>query len=837
MAPLVCVCLALALWMTGSRPAAGTRARSLDSGSRWDQDYFNITDQALRFRQAGDFRSAAKVYQQGVTEAVRRADKLAEVRFLISVGGCHLGLSEYRAALAAFLAARERAVAIRDTMDLGAISGNLSSIYLQMWDIPDAQRAAEDGLETIKDLPNAYFVPQLLLLVGRIHALQKDGLAESFYRRSMEAARHNGDRQTEARTWDWIGDEQFARDEIAAAEKSYLEGYNLRAAKKSSELAFSYGRLGALRLAQGRLDDAEKFTGLALESSHGSKLGWPDYLMLHQKGSIHLARGRVTAALEDFSKAIESTIQERINVLPSRSSFTASNIGFEDKIYRSFIELAADQAVLTGNSTWASRSFQALELNRAASLRESLALANVWREKLPAVYWETVGRMEAAQAKSLRIGKVDSSIPSLRLKITEMEAAAGLSFAVKKGENFRIQTSLNHFQAGLDSSEIFLSFFLGRDSSYVWAVSRESLHIYRLAPERAIAADVGAFRTALREKSAKVGPPGFTTTSNPVEFSERTEAERLGARLYEDLFGPLNRGEKGKKQWLLSLEGSLFEVPFAALMERESGGKTAYMVERHSIQEVPGALLLHNSADSTPRSGLFLGVGDPVYNAADSRWTNTTWKASDHAASTSPSTGARAGQLPRLVASSDEIRASADTWERRMGAARLLEGFDAGREEFLQELALHPSVIHLATHVLFAPPQARESGREQAFVAFSIPRSTRSEGPEYLTTARISTLHVPGALVVMTGCATGTGESRMGAGLLGLTRAWLMAGASGVLSTAWPVEDSTGEIFSRFYRYYPDMPAAEALRRSQVEMSHRAAPAQWAAYQLTGGLR
>jgi CHAT domain-containing protein len=118
-----------------------------------------------------------------------------------------------------------------------------------------------------------------------------------------------------------------------------------------------------------------------------------------------------------------------------------------------------------------------------------------------------------------------------------------------------------------------------------------------------------------------------------------------------------------------------------------------------------------------------------------------------------------------------------------------------------------------------------------------MPRDTRNKSPQYLTTARISTLHVPGALVVMTGCATGTGDARSGAGLLGLTRAWLMAGASGVLSTAWPVEDSTGEIFSRFYQYYPVASAAEALRRSQVEILHRTAPSQWASYQLTGGLR
>jgi CHAT domain-containing protein len=102
-------------------------------------------------------------------------------------------------------------------------------------------------------------------------------------------------------------------------------------------------------------------------------------------------------------------------------------------------------------------------------------------------------------------------------------------------------------------------------------------------------------------------------------------------------------------------------------------------------------------------------------------------------------------------------------------------------------------------------------------------------------------LHVPGSLVVMTGCSTGTGEARAGAGLLGLTRAWQMAGAGTVLATSWPELDSTGEIFKSFYRHLRNAPAAEALRRSQVEMIHsgtwRAAPSYWASYQVTGGWR
>jgi CHAT domain-containing protein len=181
----------------------------------------------------------------------------------------------------------------------------------------------------------------------------------------------------------------------------------------------------------------------------------------------------------------------------------------------------------------------------------------------------------------------------------------------------------------------------------------------------------------------------------------------------------------------------------------------------------------------------------------------------------------------------------------------VLQGPEAQRDAFLGRLERRPSVIHLATHVLF--PAAN---REQGLIAFSLADSHNggsragdssnvgSRGsavePEFLTTSEIAGLRVPGALVVMTGCATGSGEAQAGAGLLGLTRAWLMAGASTVISTAWPVEDNSGGIFARFYFYLRDHSAAEALQLSQREAAHsrtgRQGPENWASYQVTGGI-
>ncbi len=144
--------------------------------------------------------------------------------------------------------------------------------------------------------------------------------------------------------------------------------------------------------------------------------------------------------------------------------------------------------------------------------------------------------------------------------------------------------------------------------------------------------------------------------------------------------------------------------------------------------------------------------------------------------------------MVRLAGSGDEVHASAASWRRQSGTATVLEGFQADRDIFLGQLAKRPSVVHLATHVLFPQGQPAGFNREQSFVAFSLPFKSRfdaggwqegDEGPRYLTTARIATLHVPEALVVLTGCATGTGDARSGAGLLGLTRALADGGRSG----------------------------------------------------------
>ena len=802
-------CLILALWMFGSRPAAGIRTGSPDPSPLWDRDPQSIQKNALRYREAGDFAGAEHLYRRGYDDAVQKGDKLAAARYLMSAGGCQLLALHYRDALATYLQARELAAEFGDRADLGAIAVNLSSVYLQVWDLDAALRSAEEGLRQAGQLGEPYFKAPLLLQLGRLHTVLGDDAAEGFFAQGIEAARAQGNTALEAKGWDLLGDEWLAHQHPALAERALLEAFRLRALHAPQELGISYGRLGVLKLAQGDLEAASRFTQRSAEAGRRGAPSWPEYLLQAQQGRVRLARGEVGAALADLAAALDAVARWRLEVLPARSSLTSANIALGKQIFDSFIQAASDYALRTGDPAWAARAFQAVEINRAASLRESVALAEVWKQKLPPEYWEVLDRLVSEETQRLRSGArgLSQSTENLRLKLTEMEAKAGLEVRGNKVENFRNQTSLTHFQEGLRDSDLLLSFSLGGAESYLWAVSRNSLRLYRLAPEREIAEQVRAFRKAL--------PAGGA------------EAAVRGQRLYQTLFGQLRPREAGKAAWLLSLEGALFDLPFAALVTERQSGSTVYLVERHSLETVPGALLLSGSprrSGPLGTSGEFLGVGDPIYNLADPRVRRPAFF---HAAKPA------ADQLGRLVGSGREIEDSARSWRGPARPATLLEGSEARRDTFVGLLDRRPAVVHLATHVL-APPDRREQG----FIAFSL---LPGGSPEYLTTSRIASLLVPGTLVVMTGCATGTGDARAGAGLLGLTRAWLMAGARGVISTAWPVEDSSGEIFSRFYRYLPETSAAKALRRSQIEMirggTWQAAPAYWASYQLTGGSR
>ena len=816
--------------MAATRPSSAIRTGSPDSSQWWEtKDFAEFTEAAHARRAAGDFAGLESVYIDGYQRAAALGNQAAQISYLSNLGTARWLSLRYAPALEAYLEASTLAERVGDWSALGGIAVNLSSVYQRLGD-PNAAlsalergKAATDRVDRSGSRVPPPYKAQLLMRLRSIRAeLQENpaehGYVKPGYQDAIEAARQTDDPDAEASAWNLLGQEEIAAGNLEEAEASLGRALRLRTAHAPKSLGFSYAALGALRLAQADRSSGTERQRRAKEAEvltqHAIRLGSPGpavSMLLHQRGQIREVLGQPELALEDFRTAVNQASEWSGPVPPALSLLTGTNVALQHELFDSFVEATARQALRTGNQAWAAEAFMALEANRAASLRESRELAPVWKQRLPAEYWETLGRLNEEEARDLSTGgTVSPESRRLRLKLTEMESAAGVGVSVMLAENFRTRNSLIHFQQGLGKSDLLLSFYLGKQESYLWAVTRRRIELYRLPAESEVREEVERFRE---------------TVASDVSSGGGLAGDKLGADLYQRLFGSLDRADAAKTSWLLSLDGVLFELPFAALVTGYQNGQPVYAAERHSTQEIPGALFLNQQA--APAGG-YVGVADPVYNSADPRET-AGWSLLRHRRDDRD-------QLNRLVSSSRELQRSSASWHTAPGVAQpiqILEGTAARRDNFLHALSAAPSTIHLATHVLTSSTE-----RGQAFLAFSL----NADGhPDLLSTADIGMLHAPGALIVMTGCATGTGDPRVGAGLLGLTRAWMMAGARAVVATRWPVPDVDGNLIPAFYQNLRANTAAEALRRSQIQLIHtgtwQASPSYWAAFQVTGGGR
>jgi CHAT domain-containing protein len=84
----------------------------------------------------------------------------------------------------------------------------------------------------------------------------------------------------------------------------------------------------------------------------------------------------------------------------------------------------------------------------------------------------------------------------------------------------------------------------------------------------------------------------------------------------------------------------------------------------------------------------------------------------------------------------------------------------------------------------------------------------------------VESLDLPGAVVVLSACDTALGAAVEGEGLMGLTRAFHLAGARTVVATLWSVGDrSSADLMERFHAHLSagELPA-RALRAAQLEI-------------------
>ncbi len=402
--------------------------------------------------------------------------------------------------------------------------------------------------------------------------------------------------------------------------------------------------------------------------------------------------------------------------------------------------------------------------------------------------------------------------------------------------------------------------------------TQDHLSVWIVRPDRELAhLDLG--ETAPIEAEVKAWLEELVSRRG-VSLGEK-DAEK-GARLRELLWKPLSVPLDGVRRIFLHPDSFLGTLPFEVI-PLEDG---RYLVEELSFVYVqtPSALLKKASADGAP-STLLVAGGIDFKNRAGIE--NVATQATPLLAST-PRGDELRGSLhrfwSRLPLTEHEAQTVHDLFETAFPSGeRLVLTAEAATEERLKRELMKHSIVHLATHGFFNPEgtvSMWDSAREQAdgneplglereaqalvgqfpgLLTGLVCAGANEPAPEgrddgLLTAEEVLWLDLSKVeLVVLSACETALGERRAGEGMIGLRRAFGLAGAKTVVSSLWSVKDtSTSELMQLFYEnlWLKKQGRAEALRNAQLEIlaknragEHDPLPSTWGAFVLSGDWR
>jgi len=786
----------------------------------------SIRARQIALIQARDYHAVAVVCQEGYESAMRLGDEAAAARFLNSKGSAELSTFQYVRALQSYRQTQRLALKTKDGELLAIVACNLSSLYLQQQDLNSAARAAEEGLTLLQRFAGTASSPLLIAQSAILRARQDDfEAARNLFREAASTADARGDSATVAMVWNQLGFELLKRKEFHPAETALLEAFRLRKLNRLPDLAYSHFTLGMLRLAQGDARSASTLLDRAVAQIGASSATMPLWRLYAERGRARLAEGRPLEALSDLNKSLESARRLRAAFLPADTVRTASNVE-QSELYSADIRACADLYFKSGDATYARHAFRTMAEAQSTGLQALIHTPAEWRRRLPVEYWETLAEMSAAEGEILarNTTAARAKADALLYKLTEMEARAGVDLERATSAPHDGAELTWRVRKALGPEAAFIGVHLDEPNSFRWVITEQTFDFQRLPSSGEIANLAEEFQRAVAS-----GSP---------------EAAARGERLYDLLFGSAPADIRTKSRWVLNLNGALLQTPVAALVTGHRAGRPSYLIEDHAVSVVPSALLFEGTR-SHINDGPFLGVADPIYNTADPRWLRARWS---HWWSTwnllpavpsvfAGSSSRNSTALARLPGSGREVLACSHIWDPEATSAVVLNGAAASIRRLSGTLARRPAIIHFATHFLpsAGPPP-------QALIALSL---VRDGSPEVLSPAEISRWRYDLGTVVLSGCGSARAGILPSEGLMGMTRAWLAAGARSVVASLWPTTDDSGSLFVAFYRHLAEFKGqqgagktADALREAQRDMLRsddwHGQPRYWAAYFVVG---
>jgi CHAT domain-containing protein len=337
------------------------------------------------------------------------------------------------------------------------------------------------------------------------------------------------------------------------------------------------------------------------------------------------------------------------------------------------------------------------------------------------------------------------------------------------------------------ASATLLFYWLGEKQSYLWAVTPEKTVLYALPPQTEIKPRLERYRKSLLE------------FEDPLETKDEN-----GQALYQTLVAPAAEQLRSGRPVMILADGALSQLNFEALIAPSSSSNSAphYWIEDATVVSAPSLSMLATAKPAQGANGRLLLMGDAVSPSADFpdlRWASLEMsKIESHFSAPKEVVYTRAQATPEAYLKSDP-----GTF----------------------------AYIHFVSHGTASRTDPLDS-------AIILSRPNAGEDSYKLYARDIIQHQIDARLVTISACNGSGIRSYAGEGLVGLSWAFLRAGAHNAIGALWEASDeSTPRLMGEMYEGIAAGKApGDALRTAKLSLLHSRgkfrSPFYWAPFEL-----
>ena len=371
----------------------------------------------------------------------------------------------------------------------------------------------------------------------------------------------------------------------------------------------------------------------------------------------------------------------------------------------------------------------------------------------------------------------------------------GLEASVGANQNASSPAPMNARQIAQKANANLLFYWLGENQSYLWAITPAGIKAFSLPPRQQIAARIESYRQAI------------LNLRDPIE-----SANPDGQALYKLIVAPADKFIRPTVPVIILADGELNQLNFETLLVPGStpgshqgssnSPQVHYLIDDMTLVSAPSLAMLAATSPAHDHGQNLLILGNPV----------------------SPN-----DNFPSLPLFGFEMTKIETHFAQRQ--ISIFAGQQATPATYLASNPSRYSYIHFVSHATASRTDPLDS-------AIVLSKSTADENSFKLYARDIIRQPIDARLVTISACYGSGTRSYAGEGLVGLSWAFLRAGAHRVIGALWEVSDSsTPGLMDTLYRGLAkgDSPAA-SLRNAKLALLHSQSrfslPFYWATFQI-----